>query len=191
MDTDHVTREAPPHFDEMALIPNRELIDRFAIGVERIDKRVFELDDEMLDTAFLESSGVGKWPVRVLIGHLAECEVLNTYRLRRLAAEDGIIFDGFDPDPYIDNGLYNLVPQGSQEESARAACGAFVATIHTLRAWNRDWLNSIDEATWERKAMHAVRGEFTFKRLLALSTWHIEYHAHFLTMKVDRLLGNS
>ena len=191
METDHVMREPAPHFDELAQLSNRDLIDRFAIGVERIDKRVFEFDDEMLDTAFLESAGVGKWPARVLIGHLAECEVLNTYRLRRLAAEDGVVFDGFEPDSYIDNGLYNLKPQGSNEESARAACGAFVATIHTLRAWNRDWLNSIPETTWERKGMHAVRGEFSFKRLLALSTWHIEYHAYFLTKKVELLLGNT
>jgi len=191
METDHVIRGPVPSYDELAALPTDELIARYALGVERIDKRVFELDDDLLDTAFLESAGVGKWPIRVLIGHLAECEILNAYRLRRIAAEDGPVFEGFDPDPYIDNGLYQVQPIGGTGDSARAACGAFVATIHTIRAWTHGWLQTVEDATWERKGLHTVRGEFTFRRMLGLATWHIEHHASFLPKKVDLLLGKN
>lgn len=189
--TDHITREMPPSYDELATIGRHELIERYALGPQRIDTRVFELDDELLNTAFLESAGVGKWPARILLGHLADCELLNTMRLRRTVAEDGPIFERFDPEPYIDNGLYEVNPREHGAESARAACGAFLATIHTVRAWTRDWLFSLDDGAWDRRAMHTTRGEFTLTRLLALTTWHIEYHAYFLTKKVDRLLGQG
>ena len=119
------------------------------------------------------------------------CEILNAYRLRRIAAEDGPVFEGFDPEPYIDNGLYKVQPVGGTGDSARAACGAFVATIHTIRAWTHGWLQTVDDATWERKGLHTVRGEFTFRRMLGLATWHIEYHAAFLPKKVDLLLGEK
>ncbi|MFI4873041.1 MAG: DinB family protein [Phycisphaerales bacterium JB061] len=191
MQADLVMREPGPSFDELAELPTSELIDRYGIGVERIDPRAFELDDDLLDTAFLESAGVGKWPVRVLIGHLADCEILNANRLRRTVAEDGPMLHGFDPDPYIDNGLYKLKPKDAPGDSARAACGAFVATIHTIRAWTRDWLMTLDDAAWDRKALHVTRGEFTTKRLLGLATWHIEHHASFLPRKIDLLLGNT
>lgn len=189
MEQDHVIRGPVPTYDQLAALPSDELVARYALGVERIDKRVFDLDDDLLDTAFLESAGVGKWPIRVLLGHLAECEILNTYRLRKTAAEDGPIFEGFEPDPYIDGGLYKLQGPGGSGDSARAACGAFVATIHTVRAWTHGWLLTADDALWARKALHTKRGEFTFQRLLGLTVWHIEYHAAFLPKKVDLLLG--
>jgi hypothetical protein len=189
MEADLVMREKGPGIDNLAEIPTGELIDRYSIGVERIDPRAFELDNDLLDTAFLESAEVGKWPVRVLIGHLADCEILNVNRLRRTIAEDAPMLQGFDPDSYIDNGLYKIKAKDAPGDSARAACGAFVATIHTLRSWTTDWLLSLDDAAWSRKAMHVTRGEFTTKRLLALATWHIEYHASFLPGKIDLLLG--
>lgn len=189
MSQDHVIRGPVPHYEELAALPGSELVARYALGVERIDKRIFDLTDDQLDTAFLESAGVGKWPIRVLLGHLAECEVLNTLRLRKTAAEEGPIFEGFDPEPYIDQGLYKLQPAGGSGDSARAACGAFIATIHTLRAWMHGWLLTVDDAVWVRNALHTKRGEFTFRGLLSLTVWHVEYHAAFIPKKVDLLMG--
>ncbi|PHQ78989.1 MAG: hypothetical protein COB69_08885 [Phycisphaera sp.] len=191
MTPDNVMQTPAPSPDELVQLSCPDLIERFGIGVERFDSRAFELDDDLLNTAFLQSAGVGKWPVRVLLGHLADGELFNSLRLRRTAAEECPMLEGFEPDSYIDNGLYNVKGKDSAGDSARAACGAFVATIHTIRSWTRDWLLTLDDSVWDRRAMHVQRGEMSFARLVAFSTWHLEHHASFLPRKIDLLLGKT
>ena len=167
----------------------KELIGLFRVGVERFDRRVFELNDEQLDRVFDPETGAGMWAVRVLLGHLADAEVINTHRLRKAFAEDGPVIDAWGPDEYIDSGLYGVVARDG--EPVRQPIGGFVATIHTLRAWMGEWLEGLPPPAWDRRAMHTVRGEFTFRELLGLSTWHLENHAWFLNRKVELILGSA
>ena len=184
-------RQFGPPMAELAELSTDDLIDRFAIGVQRLDPRAYELDQPMLDTAFRKDADVGVWPVRMLIGHLADSEIFSTLRLRKTVAEEAPMLEGWDPEGYIDAGLYALRPPEADGDSAQASIGAATATIHTLRSWTRDWLRTLDARAWDRRAMHVERGEYTVKQLLALSTWHLEHHAVFLHRKIDRLLGGQ
>ena len=162
-----------------------ELVGLFRIGVERFDKRVFELGNEQLDRVWMPEAGAGRWAIRVLLGHLADAEVINTHRLRKTFAEDGPVIEAWGPDEYIDSGLYGV---GARDgEAVFQPIGAFVATIHTLRAWTGEWLEGLPPSAWDQKAMHTVRGAFTFRELVGLSTWHLENHAWFLNQKVAKL----
>ncbi len=38
--------------------------------------------------------------------------------------------------------------------------------------------------------MHPQRGVQTLKEILSYCTWHVEHHARFLKLKVDKLTGN-
>src|ERR1043165_6150705 len=53
-----------------------ELILRFRRGVENFDRRMFNLNEEQVDTAFLPEADCGRWPVRVLIGHIADADLV-------------------------------------------------------------------------------------------------------------------
>jgi len=170
----------PPEAYRLTELPAAELIARYRAGLESFDGRVFELSDEQADTAVLPEAGVGRWPVRVLVGHLADAELAFTHRMRRAVAEDNPVVAPWDENAFIDAGLY----AGGQHPLP-----AFVAVIHTLRRWTAAWLMTLSEEQLERKVMHPERGELTVRKQLAMTTWHLEHHAKFLNAKICRMLG--
>lgn len=178
------TRPAPTR-DALASLPISELILRFATGVENLNARVTKLSDADLDTAFRPEANVGRWPCRVLLGHLADAELPFVMRMRRIVAEDHPMLEPWDENAFIDNNMY-----GSPQTGARYPIGAFIATVHTLRAWTSGWLQTLPPQAFERKGLHAERGEQTLRTILEYDTWHLEHHAWFLNAKVARLTGS-
>lgn len=170
-------QDKPPSTSPMPS-SSAELIAKYRLGVENFDRRVFELGDEQLDRAFLPDAGVGRWPVRVLLGHIADAEVAYTHRLRRAVAEDNPVVNPWDENAFIDSGLY-----------AGASVAGFVATIHTLRRWTAEWLATLTENQMQRKMLHTERGAITVHQVLVYATWHLEHHAEFLRKKLDKMLG--
>lgn len=168
--------------DEVRALPLPDLIARAKIGVENFDRRVLGLDHAQLDTAFRADAGLGRWPCRVLLGHLADAELVFVHRLRKVAAEEGPILAAWDEDAFIDSGLY-----GSPESGSKFPIAAFVATIHTLRQWTTEWLATLPPATFDRTGLHAERGPQSLRTILDYTVWHIEHHAWYLNRKVDRL----
>lgn len=174
-----------PVFDAFSPLTPEALLERYRLGVERFDPRVLKLDDAQLDTAFRPDAGVGRWPCRVLLGHLADAEVAFVHRLRKVAAEDRPILQPWDEDAFIDAGLY-----GTPQTGAKFPIGAFVAAIHTLRQWTAAWLPTLPEPAWTRTGLHTQRGEQSLRTIFTYDTWHLEHHAWYLNRKVARLTGS-
>lgn len=157
------------------------LIVRYLRGVGNFDERVYDLTDEQTDTAFLPDAGVGRWPVRVLMGHLADAEMVYTHRIRRTIAEEAPVLSLWDENEFVDGGIYG--------PEFKPPVAGFVAVIHTMRRWTAELLMSLTEEQWERRAMHPERGEMTVRQMVELVTNHLEHHNRFLQKKVDLLLG--
>ncbi|MEN0019982.1 MAG: DinB family protein [Planctomycetota bacterium] len=161
------------------------LVARFRFGIEVVDPRVFELEDEQLDQAFLPEAGVGRWPVRVLLGHLADAELAFHHRIRRTLAEDRPVIGVWDQNAFIDAGLYG----GGYGTDSKPPIAGFIATVHTLRRWTSELLVSLTHDQWCRTALHPEFGQCTVRWFVAIATWHIEHHNRFLQAKLDRMLG--
>jgi hypothetical protein len=174
----------PPVLAEFQAISGAPGVDRYAIGVENFDRRLFELNDAELDTAFFPEAGVGRWPARVLLGHLADAELAQVHRMRRTVAEDHPVLAVWDENAFIDSGLY-----GSAGSGALHPAGAFVAVLHTLRKWNANWLRTLADEQLDRTALHPERGEQSVRHMLAYLSWHLEHHAWYLNRKVELLLS--
>ena len=142
--------------DEVAALSNEELVLRYRRGLEGFDARIFELSDEQVDAAFLPDAGVGRWSVRVLVGHLADAELAYTHRMRRATAEENPLLAVWDENAFIDAGLY---------AGGQYPLGGFVAVIHTLRRWTAEWLATLTPEQLQRKAMHPERGPMTVRRI--------------------------
>lgn len=177
------THAAQPKLEEFAALSVPDLLARYARGVEHFPRHVLALTDDQLDTAFLPSAECGKWPVRVLVGHLADAELAFVHRFRRVVAEDGPVFSVWDEDAFIDSKVYG---DAATPKEKRQSVGAFIATIFTLRKWMTEWLRALDASAWERKGMHPQRGEQTLKLILVYATWHLEHHAWYLARKMDK-----
>lgn len=176
-------RPSPPVLAEVQALSIPDLVNRYAVGVENFDRRMFDLRDEQVDMAFLSSAGCGRWPVRVLVGHLADAELAFVHRLRRIVAEDHPVFSAWDENAFIDRGLYGTDRSPPEQ---RQPLGAFVAAVHTLRRWTAEWLRTLEPEDWPRTGLHPERGEQTLRRVLEYATWHVEHHAWYLHAKLDR-----
>jgi hypothetical protein len=165
---------------ELASLPASELIARYRQGLAGFDPRLFELGDEQMDMAFLPEAGVGRWPVRVLVGHLADAELAYTHRLRRAVAEDQPLLSAWDENAFVDAGLY---------ADGRQPVAAFIAVIHTLRRWTAEWLMTLTPGELSRQALHPERGPESVREMLEIATAHLEHHGRFLNAKICRMLG--
>lgn len=175
-----------PVLSSFQALPTAELVRRFRVGVENYDRRVLQLDDAMLDTAFRPDAGVGRWPCRVLLGHLADADLAFVQRMRRIVAEEHPTLQPWDENAFIDSGMY-----GTPETGARFPAAGFVAVVHTLRQWTGEWLASLDAEAFARTGLHVERGPQSLRLILDYAAWHLEHHAWFLNRKVVKLLGPS
>ncbi len=176
--------EGAPEYAAVRELPVEDLLRRLRAGVGLIDHRVFDLSDEQSNQAFMPEAGVGRWSCRVLLGHMADADMVYAHRIRRVVAEENPVLTVFDEDAFIDSGIY-----GDREGSAPTAMGAFVAVMYTMREWMGIWLAGVDAGAWERKAMHPEHGEMTLRDLVSYMVFHLERHAWFLNRKVEKFLG--
>jgi hypothetical protein len=174
-----------PTREMLAPLSHAQLITRYALGVENFDARVLKLADSELDTAFRPEANVGRWPCRVLLGHLADAEIAFTHRLRRVVGEEGPVFSTWDEESFLANHLYGTGEAGPNATS-RHPVAAFVAVIHSQRRWMSEWLATLSDEQWNRRAMHPQRGEQTTRIILEYCTFHLEHHAWYLNAKVRK-----
>lgn len=185
----------PMGWEEMATLPVLHLVMRYRKGVQNLDNRVLQLSERQIDQAFLPEANVGRWPVRVLLGHLADAEVFYAGRMRRCVGEANPVVEVWDEDSFVDENVYLNGPKeyahGDEADHTRvlSAVGGHMAVIHTLRQWLGQWLLALDDSAWDRAFMHPQRGAVTLRQAVALSTWHLEHHGAFLTKKLDLMLG--
>ncbi|MEL6797450.1 MAG: DinB family protein [Planctomycetota bacterium] len=186
-----VQSEDPGAIEDVRALSAKELVERFDIGVDRLDRRVFELTDGDLDWAWPEGDGVGLWPIRVLLGHLADAEISLCHRMRRVVAEPGCEIGAWDDQAFIDAGHYGVVAMTEGGTPSKPAIGADVAVVHTLRKWMTPWLRTLPHQAWSRLGVHPERGPMSVRHLLAYDVWHLERHAWYCNQKVVRLLGTE
>lgn len=181
--------------DQVAALSSDRVIVRFMRGIEFFDRRVFDLNERQIDQAFLPDAGVGRWPVRVLVGHIADADLAAIHRMRRVVAEDHPVFSEWDENAFIDANIYGNVHEGyaadPEADHARVmnALGGFMATVHTLRQWTGQWLLTLSPEQLARTGMHPTLGPLSVRDILNYYTWHLEHHCGFLTRKLDLMLG--
>ena len=175
----------PTSIRSLKELTTEELLGRLRIGVESIDPRVFELTDEQLNQAWLPDANIGRWPIRVVLGHLADVEMVFVTRIRKIFAEENPTLALFDEDAFVDSAIYGCT-QGS---TMQPPIGGDVATIHTLRSWLVAFLYQLEPSDWERTGLHPDQGPVSIHTLAIYNCWHLERHAWFINKKVERFLG--
>ena len=165
-------------------------INVYRTTLERMDPRAFELEPEHLDRMFSPDEHVGRWSCRGLLTHLLDAEIVYAHRMRRTLAEQAPVFEDFDHEAFLDDRVSGMPPRNAAEGGPfLLPAGAVVASIHTLRQTMTAMLFQLDEADWNRRAMHPDRGQVIFRDLLNIAAWHTEYHGLYLNAKVQLMLG--
>jgi len=88
----------------------------------------------------------GKWCLREVVAHLADCEIAFGWRLRQVLAEDHVVLQPFDQDTWTQ--VYGAYSYAVAWETYKA-----------MRAWNMAFVGSLTEAEKERTYLHPKHGE--------------------------------
>jgi hypothetical protein len=125
----------------------------------RLENLLQTLGPEKLELA----PAPGKWSVRDILSHLADCEIVFAFRLRQTLAEDHPVIQPFDQDKWA-------APYTHYDASM--ALAAFSA----LRNWNLALISSRKPADFERPVNHPERGDMTFQTIVETMAGHDVNH---------------
>ena len=113
------------------------------------------------------SPAPGKWSLREVMAHLADCEIVWSWRMRQILGEDNPRLQPFDQDKW------------AKAYSAYSFAQAF-STWKALRAWNLDFLRGLTEVDKERPAIHATHGDVTLWTVVSFAAGHDLHHLNAL-----------
>ncbi len=101
----------------------------------------------------------GKWSVRDILSHLADCEIVFAFRLRQALAEDHHVIQPFDQDAWA--ATYG------QNNAAQA-----LTVFSVVREWNLALIQGMSAADLTRTVNHPERGEMTVKVVVDTMAGH-------------------
>jgi uncharacterized damage-inducible protein DinB len=105
----------------------------------------------------------GKWSVREILAHLADCEIVFAFRLRQTLAENNPVVQPFDQDKWaLTYGQYD----------ARMAAAVFSA----VRQWNVALIAGLSDTDFDKPMNHPERGDMKFRDVVATMAGHDRNH---------------
>jgi hypothetical protein len=114
----------------------------------------------------------GKWDVREILCHLADCEITFAFRLRQAVAENNHTIQPFDQDRWASS--YRAYDTQSALDLFRA-----------LRRWNVSFISVQPAEVFGKAVTHPERGTMTFRTLVETMAGHDLNHV----AQVEALAG--
>jgi len=116
----------------------------------------------------------GRWSVREILAHLADCEVVMGWRLRSVLATNGTTLQPFDQNIWANVFKYEETPTADSLD-----------LFEVSRRSNVRLLRSLDPAMFDNFGMHQERGRETVRHLIRLNAGHDLNHLR----QIEGLLG--
>ena len=126
-------------------------------------QRLIELLDGLTDAQIESHPAPGKWNLREIIAHLADCEIAWSWRLRQAYGEPHAVIQPFDQDTWT--------PVYSAYSLAEA-----IACFKALRKWNVAFIGALTPADRRKPVTHPERGEETLWTLVEIMAGHDLHH---------------
>lgn len=106
-----------------------------------------------------------KWSIIEIVAHLADVEIVASWRLRSVIGQDGITIQPFDQDAWASVFQY-------QKRDAKRS----LAVFRLLRENNLAMLQEIPREAWNNHGMHLERGKETIAHLTRMFAGHDSNH---------------
>ena len=151
--------------------PYLDRIRQFAEGEDPLQlqastpQEIADLIANVSEPALHKRPQPGKWSVVEIIAHLAEDELVTSWRYRQMLENPGCALAGFDQDKWAAWGRY-------QEWEAEDALTMF----RLLRDANLRLLRGLTPEEWTRSGVHAERGRITIADLARHMAGHDRNH---------------
>jgi len=135
---------------------------------KQLGQIVRSLDAKALNT----SPAPGKWSIRQILTHLADCELVFGFRLRQTVAQPHHTVQPFDQD------------QWAAQYDAYDALTA-LETFTTMRRWNILFLSSLPRESFAKQMTHPERGTMTLQVVVETMAGHDRNHVK----QIERIAG--
>ena len=114
-----------------------------------------------------------KWSVSEILAHLADAEIVGSFRMRFILGAPGTPIAAFNQDAWVTSGHYEKRdPRKSLEQ------------FRVLRETNLALLKSLTPEQWRHYGMHSERGQETIERIVVMFAGHDINHLQ----QVERIL---
>jgi uncharacterized damage-inducible protein DinB len=136
----------------------REPVKVIASTPEKLERLLGELSPEQIE----RQPAPGKWSLREIMAHLADCEIAFGFRLRQGAAGVEMV-QPFEQDDWARN--YSAYDFATATKTYRA-----------LRAWNLAFIRSLTGEQKRIKVIHPERGTMTVWTIVETIAGHDLHH---------------
>lgn len=116
----------------------------------------------------------GNWSIAEILAHLADAEIVASWRMRSVLGANGTAIQPFDQDVWASVFQY-------AKRDARQSLEVF----RVLRENNLAMLKAIPRESWDNYGMHAERGKETIAHLARMFAGHDTNHV----LQVERIAG--
>jgi len=140
-------------------LEGRDPLEVIAETPQRIAQIVRTLDSAALDV----SPAPGKWSIRQILIHLADCELVFAFRLRQTLAERNHTIQPFDQDKWAEH---------SDAYDTLTALETFTAA----RRWNILFISSLAPNHFATQVTHPERGTMTLQTIVETMGGHDRNH---------------
>jgi uncharacterized damage-inducible protein DinB len=118
----------------------------------------------------------GRWSVREILAHLADCEVVAGWRLRSILAASGTTLQAFDQNRWAKAFKYEETPTAESLD-----------LFEVSRRANVRLLRAVDPVALENFGIHEERGRESVAHLIRLYAGHDLNHLR----QIEKLLGTQ
>jgi hypothetical protein len=127
----------------------------------RTPKRLRKLVKGLKKKQLRYQAAAGKWSITQIVAHLADAEIVMSWRIRLTLAQSGMPIAAYDQDEWAKNLEYE-----------KADADDCVDVFAVLRQVNHRLLSRLTDEEWERFGMHSERGKETVERMAAMLAGH-------------------
>jgi uncharacterized damage-inducible protein DinB len=102
-----------------------------------------------------------KWSITEILAHLADAELVGSWRMRLIIGSNGVPIQAFDQDVWAETFAY-----------ARRETKISLETFRVLRENNLRMLKALPKDLWENYGMHQERGKETIAHIVRMFAGH-------------------
>lgn len=107
----------------------------------------------------------GKWSIAEILAHLADAEIVGSWRMRSVIGEDGITIQPFNQDAWASAFQY------SKRDAKQS-----IEVFRVLRENNLSMLKALPREAWDNHGMHLERGKETLAHVVRMFAGHDANH---------------
>jgi hypothetical protein len=117
----------------------------------------------------------GKWSIAEILAHLADTEIVTSWRIRAILTAPGTPIQAFDQDAWFTAGHYD-----------RRDPRKSIELLRVLREVNVEVFKTLTPEQWQHYGMHAERGAETVEHIVRLYAGHDLNHTH----QIEQILAS-